>query len=87
MVNLATTVGVITAVWAFIGIVLPILVQFLMWKSPNKGIIQICLIMTAVCCYLFWISTYLCQLNPLIGPQLHTDLIRMMQNEWPVDKN
>ncbi|XP_070211813.1 V-type proton ATPase subunit e-like [Littorina saxatilis] len=83
--NTATTVGIISAVWAFIGIILPILIQFLMWKSPNKGIIQICLILTAVCCYLFWISVYLCQLNPLIGPQLETDLIRMIQMEWPKD--
>ncbi|XP_025095785.1 V-type proton ATPase subunit e 2-like [Pomacea canaliculata] len=75
-------VGIITAVWAFIGIILPILIQFLMWRSPHKGIVQVCLILTAACCYLFWLSAYLSQLNPLIGPQLETGLIRMIQFEW-----
>ncbi|XP_076468270.1 V-type proton ATPase subunit e 1-like [Babylonia areolata] len=79
------TIGIVSGVFGFIGIILPILVQCFMWKSPNKGVVQMCLVLTAVCCYLFWISTYLCQLNPLIGPQLETHLIRMIQLEWPME--
>ncbi|XP_048249426.1 V-type proton ATPase subunit e 1-like [Haliotis rufescens] len=75
-------VGIVTAVWAFIGIVLPILVQFLMWRSPNKGILQIMLVLSAVCCYVFWLTAYICQLNPLFGPQLKGDLLRVIQQEW-----
>ncbi|KAL8609846.1 hypothetical protein ACOMHN_020681 [Nucella lapillus] len=80
------TLIIVSGVWGFVGIVLPILTQFVMWKSPNKGVVQMCFILTAVCCYLFWISTYLCQLNPQIGPQLETHLIRMMQLEWPKEQ-
>ncbi|XP_041369230.1 V-type proton ATPase subunit e 1-like [Gigantopelta aegis] len=78
----AVVVGIITAVFAFIGIVLPVLVQFFMWRSANKGIIQIMLILSAVCCYIFWLTAYICQLNPLFGPQLTTEIIRVMQWEW-----
>ncbi|KAH3708961.1 V-type proton ATPase subunit e 1-like [Dreissena polymorpha] len=77
-----TTFIVVSIFWAFIGIVCPILLQFCMGKSPNKGIVQIMFIMTAVCCYLFWLCAFLFQLNPLVGPQLESNLIRVMQYEW-----
>ncbi|XP_012945551.1 V-type proton ATPase subunit e [Aplysia californica] len=82
MAETALSVGIITAVWAFVGIVLPVLVHFLMGRSPNKGIVQICLVLTAVCCYIFWLTTFISQLNPLIGPELDVGLIRMIQMEW-----
>ncbi|KAK6185594.1 V-type proton ATPase subunit e 1 [Patella vulgata] len=75
-------IGIVTAFWFFVGAVLPVLLQFFMWRSPNKGIYQIMLILTAVCCYIFWLTAYLCQLNPLFGPQLSVDMIRFMQMEW-----
>ncbi|KAH9518496.1 V-type proton ATPase subunit e [Bulinus truncatus] len=53
-----------------------------MARSPNKGIVQICLILTGICCFIFWIVTFIAQLNPLIGPQLHTGLIRWILIEW-----
>jgi len=82
MAETALSIGIITCVWAFVGIVLPLLCQFLMGNSPNKGITQICLVLTAVCCYIFWLTTFISQLNPLIGPELDVGLIRMIQNEW-----
>ncbi|KAI8774551.1 V-type proton ATPase subunit e [Biomphalaria glabrata] len=82
MSETAVSLGVICGFWAFIAIICPILIQFLMAKSPNKGIVQICLVLTGVCCFIFWIVTFFAQLNPLIGPQLHTDLIRWILIEW-----
>lgn len=77
-----TAFAVVTAFWAAIGILCPIFVQCFMFRSPNKGIVQIMLVMTAACCYLFWLCAFLFQLNPLLGPQLESNLIRVMQAEW-----
>jgi len=82
MAETALSVGIMTSIWAFVGIIMPILVQFFMSNSPNKGITQICLVLTAVCCYIFWLTTFIAQLNPLIGPELESGLIRMIQMEW-----
>ncbi|CAG5121518.1 unnamed protein product [Candidula unifasciata] len=82
MAETGLSFGILSAVWAFVGIVLPIIIHFVMAKSPNRGIVQICLILTAVCCYIFWITTFISQLNPLIGPELPSGLIRMIQLEW-----
>ncbi|KHJ78587.1 ATP synthase subunit H [Oesophagostomum dentatum] len=41
----------VTAFWLLIGVGGPFLVP----KGPNRGIIQTMIIMTAVCCHLFWI--------------------------------
>ncbi|KAL4232086.1 hypothetical protein ACF0H5_009662 [Mactra antiquata] len=73
---------IVSGFWAFIGIVCPLLVQFCMGKSANKGVVQLMFVMTAVCCYLFWFCAFLFQLNPLIGPKLESNLIRVMQYEW-----
>ena len=43
--------------------------------------------MSAACCWLFWLCAFLFQLNPLMGPALNTDLIRIMQQEWTSDPN
>ncbi|KAK6044732.1 ATP synthase subunit H [Cooperia oncophora] len=47
-----------------------------------SGIIQTMIIMTAVCCHLFWIMIYLHQLNPLIGPQINVKTIRWISLKW-----
>merc|ERR1712179_841778 len=73
---------VVSIFWGFVGVVCPLLVQFCMGRSPNKGIVQIMFIMTAACCYLFWLCAFLFQINPLVGPQLDSNLIRVMQYEW-----
>ncbi|KAL3863108.1 hypothetical protein ACJMK2_004883 [Sinanodonta woodiana] len=76
------TIAVITIFWGAVGIFGPLLVQFFMRGSQNKGIVQIMLIMTSVCCYLFWLCGFLFQLNPLLGPQLKSEFIRFIQHEW-----
>ncbi|OWF40194.1 V-type proton ATPase subunit e [Mizuhopecten yessoensis] len=72
----------VTGFWAVVGIIFPILTQFFMRGSPNKGIVQLMMMMTAACCYLFWLCAFLFQLNPLLGPDLETGLIRVMMYEW-----
>jgi V-type H+-transporting ATPase subunit e len=69
---------VMTSVFGFIGIILPILIP----KGPNQGVTRVMLTESAVCCYIFWVCTILMQLNPLIGPQLSNTTIYVMQHEW-----
>jgi V-type H+-transporting ATPase subunit e len=69
---------VMSAFWGAIGILLPWCIP----KGPNRGIAQVILVETSVACYLFWVCTYLMQLNPLIGPQLSNTTIYVIQQEW-----
>ncbi|XP_014780044.1 V-type proton ATPase subunit e 2 isoform X2 [Octopus bimaculoides] len=73
---------VVTLFWACVGIVIPVFVQYTMSTSPNKGLIQTMCVLTAFCCYLFWLCAYLSQLNPLFGPQLDSEVIRYLQIAW-----
>ncbi|XP_055854853.1 V-type proton ATPase subunit e [Episyrphus balteatus] len=68
---------IISAIWAFIGIVCPFFA-----KGPNRGIIQCCLMLTAACCWLFWLCCYMTQMNPLIGPNLSRNSILIIAKEW-----
>ncbi|XP_019864695.1 V-type proton ATPase subunit e [Aethina tumida] len=68
----------ITAFWAGVGIVLPFIVP----KGPNKGIMQVILMLTGVCCWLFWLCCYVAQMNPLIGPQVDKKVLLIMAKEW-----
>ncbi|XP_071168043.1 V-type proton ATPase subunit e-like [Mytilus edulis] len=80
-------VVIVTGFWAFVGIICPILIQLFMRRSANKGVVQLMLAMSAACCWLFWLLAFLFQLNPLMGPALSTDLIRVLQMEWTGDPN
>jgi len=71
--------AVVTAFWGLIGIILP----FVIPKGPNAGLIRLMLSLTAACCWLFWLCAYLSQINPLMGPSLHTSTLAILQREWP----
>ncbi|TMS39478.1 hypothetical protein L596_005992 [Steinernema carpocapsae] len=68
----------VTAFWLVIGAGGPFLVP----SGPNRGIIQTMIVLTAVCCHMFWILVYLHQLNPLIGPQIPVRTIRWISEQW-----
>ncbi|MED6254793.1 hypothetical protein ATANTOWER_000311 [Ataeniobius toweri] len=59
--SLALPMICFTTLWALVGVVAPFLVP----KGPNRGVIVTSLILTAVCCYLFWLIAILAQANPL----------------------
>uniref|UniRef100_A0A0N5A2G1 V-type proton ATPase subunit n=1 Tax=Parastrongyloides trichosuri TaxID=131310 RepID=A0A0N5A2G1_PARTI len=68
----------VSAFWLVIGLVGPFLVP----TGPNKGIIRTMIILTAICCWMFWIIVFLHQLNPLIGPQIPVRTIKWISKKW-----
>jgi len=68
-----------TLFWGGIGGVAPF---FLPKESPNRGLLQMMLVITAICCYTFWLGTFLFQVNPLIGPMVDTNTVRVMKWQW-----
>ncbi|KAH8293660.1 hypothetical protein KR054_002619 [Drosophila jambulina] len=46
------------------------------------SVIRCCAIMTAVCCYLAWVVTFVMQLNPMIGPRASQKVIFGMMSYW-----
>ncbi|KAK9496884.1 hypothetical protein O3M35_006750 [Rhynocoris fuscipes] len=70
--------ALITSFWAVIGIVLPLFLP----KGTNRALIQLSLVLTAVCAWLFWLCAYMAQMNPLVGPKLRNTTILMIASEW-----
>lgn len=68
----------ITGFWAVVGFILPWFAP----KGPNKGVLQLVLILTAACCWLFWLCCYMAQMNPLIGPKLKNETVILMAKLW-----
>ncbi|XP_058791142.1 V-type proton ATPase subunit e 2-like [Phymastichus coffea] len=67
-----------TVFWGAVGIVLPFFVP----KGPNKGILQVVLMLTAFTCWLFWLCCYMAQMNPLVGPVLKNSTVLLIAREW-----
>ncbi|KAJ8945681.1 hypothetical protein NQ318_012399, partial [Aromia moschata] len=70
---------IFTVFWGGVGGVLPLIVP----KGANRGkIIQVILMLTGVCCWLFWLCCYVAQMNPLIGPKLSKYHVLVMARQW-----
>ncbi|KAH8329602.1 hypothetical protein KR074_000219 [Drosophila pseudoananassae] len=72
------TIIFFTTFWAAVARVGP----RLMSKAPQQDLVRCCFLLAAVCCWLFWFCCYLAQLNPLIGPKLKQDTIKMIARSW-----
>jgi V-type H+-transporting ATPase subunit e len=69
---------IVSAIWGVIGAVLPFFVP----KRDDRSIIQLMLILTGICCWLFWLCAYLAQINPLFGPTVASSTLRLINREW-----
>ena len=71
-------VAIFTAIWGVVGVLLPVLVPRSPHKSVIQVLIpkldlfslycdvpKVCLIITASCCWLFWLCCYMSQVFPL----------------------
>ncbi|KXJ18929.1 V-type proton ATPase subunit e [Exaiptasia diaphana] len=73
----AIPVIIVTVFWLIVGAVVPCFI-----RGKNKSLIQTMLVLTAVCCWIFWLCCYLSQLNPLIGPSIDADVLKDIVKEW-----
>jgi len=71
-------VMIFTILWGGVGIVLPFLVP----KGPNRGVVQVVLMLTGATCWLFWLCCYMAQMDPLIGPIISWKTALVMQQQW-----
>merc|ERR1711983_44792 len=74
----AIPIIIFSVFWGIVGIICPFLVP----KNPNRGVAQVTLILTAACCWIFWLCCYMAQMNPLIGPVLPQKALFAIQTYW-----
>jgi len=72
----------VTILWGLVGGLAPYLVP----SGPQKFLLQVMLIMTAVCCWLQWLLCFMAQINPLAGPILEKEKLDIIRWSWE-DKN
>ncbi|PSN40414.1 V-type proton ATPase subunit e 2, partial [Blattella germanica] len=49
---------------------IPLVLPFVVPKGPNRGILHVFLMITAVTCWLFCLCRYMAQMNTLMGSKL-----------------
>jgi V-type H+-transporting ATPase subunit e len=69
---------IFTTIWAIVGGILP----FIAPRGPQKGVQIVVLVLTASCCWLFWLCCYMSQMNPLIGPVLSQSSLFAIKKYW-----
>ncbi|KAJ8727975.1 hypothetical protein PYW08_016360 [Mythimna loreyi] len=67
-----------TAIFGVIFLIGPLLVR----RGPNSGIARCCIMLSAFCCWIFWTTTYIVQLNPLLGPRLGNETLAWIGHKW-----
>lgn len=67
-----------TGFWAATALLSPCFVP----RSENRGVIRCMLVCTAVSLYMSWLCTYLAQINPLLGPNLESEVLELLEHEW-----
>ncbi|XP_013169138.1 PREDICTED: V-type proton ATPase subunit e 2-like [Papilio xuthus] len=62
---------ILTGVFGGLFIILPLLVR----KSPNKVIIRCSIMLSIFCIWIFWVTVYIGQMNPIMGPRMHNTTV------------
>lgn len=74
----ATLVITMSVLWIGVGVLSPIAVP----KSDNRGLVRCMLSCTSVCMYIFWLCTYMAQMNPLLGPLMENSTLISLSEHW-----
>ncbi|TGZ50413.1 hypothetical protein CRM22_010808 [Opisthorchis felineus] len=70
--------AVLTGFWLLVAVIGPLFVP----KGPNRTLIVLSLVLTAVCAYIFWLGMFLSQYNPLFGPNLSRESLFVIKSYW-----
>lgn len=70
--------GIVTGIWAAIGIIGPLMVP----SVPGAEVYRVSIALTAVCCWLHWLLCYMHQVNPLMGPLLGKEAVQIIEWSW-----
>ncbi|XP_017954859.1 V-type proton ATPase subunit e2 [Drosophila navojoa] len=69
------TFTVFWALFAIIGCIIAICFK-------ERSIIRCCVLLTAACCWIVWLVTFVMQMNPLVGPRMHRPILMAMMSYW-----
>ncbi|CAB3223872.1 unnamed protein product [Arctia plantaginis] len=72
---------VVTAVMAGVFVVGPIVVP----RGPHRGLIRVSLMLTTISLWLFWVTIYIAQINPLMGPRMDNASLAWIGYCWGED--
>ncbi|KAL1439238.1 hypothetical protein MTO96_010276 [Rhipicephalus appendiculatus] len=54
-------VSIVSVFWVVVGAIVPWFIR----KGSHRSLIQAMIVTTSICCYLFWLCTYMSQMYPL----------------------
>ncbi|KAG6450354.1 V-type proton ATPase subunit e 2 [Manduca sexta] len=73
-----TPIYVLTAVFGAIFVIGPIFAR----KAKNKDVVITSIMIGAFSMWLFWVTVYIAQMNPLMGPRLANTTLAWMAYAW-----
>ncbi|EDV93838.1 V-type proton ATPase subunit e [Drosophila grimshawi] len=76
--NKYISLSIFTTFWIVFAIVGWLIALFF----EERSLIRCCVLLTAVCCWIAWLITFLMQMNPLIGPRTDQRIILGMVSYW-----
>ncbi|XP_077544305.1 V-type proton ATPase subunit e 1-like [Haemaphysalis longicornis] len=76
-------VSIVSVFWVVVGAVVPWFIR----KGSQRTLIQAIIVTTSICCYLFWLCTYMSQMYPLVGPTLSNSTVMLMEEYWSHNKS
>lgn len=71
-------VSIVSVFWVVVGAIVPWFIR----KGSHRSLIQAMIVTTSICCYLFWLCTYMSQMYPLVGPSLSNSTVIIMGEYW-----
>ncbi|KAJ0177069.1 hypothetical protein K1T71_007078 [Dendrolimus kikuchii] len=77
-----TPIYVMTAIFGAIFIIGPFFVKK---NNENCGIIRTCIMLTAFCMWIFWVTLYIAQMNPLSGPRVRNTSLLWIGYKWELN--